>query len=587
MAKVVGDVAVEVSADIGPLQRGMKKGSQSVRGFERDFDKTARRMKVTAGKVAGAVGLITAALGTLGAAAQQVTATARELENLSRVSGVGVERFQTLSFAVKEYGIQQDKLADILKDTNDKIGDFLATGGGPLKDFFEEIAPKVGVTAEQFRGLNSADALELYVQTLQDANVNQAEMTFHMEAIANDAARLIPLFADNAKEMKRLEGAARDLGVVLDGDVVDRASRMHTVWDRLVDSMSAKWISFASTVLIGLDNIFGLTDAGQISNMNAKLNDLASERHDLINRLNAERERASRSMFGGNDNTEIERLKTVIEATEEEMNLVHDGMSKIQEAARQREESKKALEEALSGSGSGIKLDDDEDGGGAARFSEDDLDRLKERFASERELIAEDYEQKLEMLNEFLEKKKITQEEFLKLEEELQKKHNERMRNLEEAKRSAVLGALGGMFGDLASLMRTENERLFQIGKAASIAQATIKGYEAAVEAWDKGMKIGGPPLAAAFTAASLAKTGALISSIANTSSSGGGSSGGAGGAGGAVGAGGAPQVQTQRVDLNIIGGDSRDRMVARQVIETLNSAQRDGFRLDPRLIGS
>ena len=80
--------------------------------------------------------------------------------------------------------------------------------------------------------------------------------------------------------------------------------------------------------------------------------------------------------------------------------------------------------------------------------------------------------------------------------------------------------------------MQTNNKKLFAIGKAAAIAEATVSGYKAAVEAWEKGMKIGGPPLAAAFTAASLAKTGALIAGIAQQNIGGGGGGGGSASAG-------------------------------------------------------
>ena len=61
---------------------------------------------------------------------------------------------------------------------NDKFGDFLITGQGPLVDFFEQIAPKVNITADAFRGLSSADALGLYVQKLEEAGVNQQQLTF-------------------------------------------------------------------------------------------------------------------------------------------------------------------------------------------------------------------------------------------------------------------------------------------------------------------------------------------------------------------------------------------------------------------------
>ena len=62
-----------------------------------------------------------------------------------------------------------------------------------MADFFENIAPQVGVTADQFRKLNGADALQLYVSSLQKANVSQNDMTFYLEAIASDASYLLPL----------------------------------------------------------------------------------------------------------------------------------------------------------------------------------------------------------------------------------------------------------------------------------------------------------------------------------------------------------------------------------------------------------
>ncbi|WP_444921160.1 hypothetical protein ACJJID_01415 [Microbulbifer sp. CnH-101-G] len=49
-----------------------------------------------------------------------------------------------MTYAAQRYGVEQDKVADILKDTSDKVGDFLQNGGGPLKDFFDNIAPQVG-----------------------------------------------------------------------------------------------------------------------------------------------------------------------------------------------------------------------------------------------------------------------------------------------------------------------------------------------------------------------------------------------------------------------------------------------------------
>jgi len=89
--------------------------------------------------------------------------SAIQIDNLSTLAGVSVERFQVLSMATSQFGIEQEKLADILKDVNDKFGDFTQTGAGPLADFFENIAPKVGLTASAFADLSSENKLGAYI----------------------------------------------------------------------------------------------------------------------------------------------------------------------------------------------------------------------------------------------------------------------------------------------------------------------------------------------------------------------------------------------------------------------------------------
>lgn len=146
-----------------------------------------------------------------------------QMARMAELSGSTAEEFQRWAYASRSVGIEQDKLGDIFKDVQDKIGDFLQTGGGPMADFFENIAPKVGVTAEQFRNLSGPDALQLYVSSLEQANLSQSEMTFYMEAIANDATLLLPLLRNNAAGFKDLAAEAEELGLVLSGEAAAAA----------------------------------------------------------------------------------------------------------------------------------------------------------------------------------------------------------------------------------------------------------------------------------------------------------------------------------------------------------------------------
>ena len=131
------------------------------------------------------------------------------------MANASANTFQKMAFGARTMGIEQEKLADILKDVNDRVGDFLSTGGGPMADFFEKIAPKVGVTAQQFEGLSGPEALQLYVSSLERANLSQQEMTFFMESMASDATKLLPLLRNNGEQMGIFADKAERMGIAL------------------------------------------------------------------------------------------------------------------------------------------------------------------------------------------------------------------------------------------------------------------------------------------------------------------------------------------------------------------------------------
>lgn len=164
MTKTVADILVEVGGDVTPLTRALKKGG-------RDLDTFGKRAART-GKQIAKVGAAMAAALTVGATASVGLArrsadAAVEVDRLARVAGTTSTEFQRMAAAAQTVGISQEKLSDILKDVNDRVGDFLATGGGPMADFFERIAPQVGVTADQFARLSGPEALQLYVSSLK------------------------------------------------------------------------------------------------------------------------------------------------------------------------------------------------------------------------------------------------------------------------------------------------------------------------------------------------------------------------------------------------------------------------------------
>lgn len=176
----------------------------------------------------------------------KVGETAKQIENQARLANATTTEFQEWAFASKSVSVEQDKLSDIMKDVNDKFGDFMQTGGGEMKDFFEKIAPKVGVTAKEFQGLSGPQILGKYYDTLKKANVSQAEMTFYMEAIANDATLLAPLLDNNAEKLKEYAKQAHDLGVILDQDAIAKTKEFNTALGTLQSTMQGVFTRMAA-----------------------------------------------------------------------------------------------------------------------------------------------------------------------------------------------------------------------------------------------------------------------------------------------------------------------------------------------------
>lgn len=69
-------------------------------------------------------------------------------------------------------------------------------------------------------------------------------------------------------------------------------------------------------------------------------------------------------------------------------------------------------------------------------------------------------------------------------------------------------------FNNLASIGSTFGKKGFEVAKAASIASATLKGYESAVSSYAAGTKVGGPVVGAVYAAASIVATTAQIAQI-------------------------------------------------------------------------
>ncbi|WJJ93449.1 hypothetical protein [Neopusillimonas aromaticivorans] len=219
-----GSIVVDLLARTGSFETDIDRAAKKARQFGAD----AQQIAVGLDKVAlGIAGMAAAGITALTAMAVRVASAAAEISNFSAIAGASTVEFQRMAAAASTVGISQEKLADQLKDFQEKVGEFIRSGGGGMKDFFEQVAPKVGVTTEQFRKLSGPEGLQTYYNALQKAGLNQKEMSFYLESMASDTTALIPILHNGGQELNRLADRAQRFGYIMSEDAVKQSQKLH------------------------------------------------------------------------------------------------------------------------------------------------------------------------------------------------------------------------------------------------------------------------------------------------------------------------------------------------------------------------
>lgn len=186
---------------------------------------------VAAGAVAGlAVGGTVAATAGLATLAIEVANNNVELAKFSALANTSIQSFQGLSGAAQTLGFSQEKLSDMMKDFNEKIGEFASVGSGGAKDFFEQIAVKTESgaegakkLAEEMSKMDGVEALQTYVDKLEEAGINQQQMSFYLESMGSDLTGLIPILQDGGKLWKEYQSAMEEAGIITGEEAIQKS----------------------------------------------------------------------------------------------------------------------------------------------------------------------------------------------------------------------------------------------------------------------------------------------------------------------------------------------------------------------------
>lgn len=240
-------VEVHVGAKTSELKKGMNEAESIVKdtaqeievtgkkvdfqidvsGVQKTFDNLSSNISTQmlglGKKIAAGIGSVLAVDGLVSFTRNAIS-TASEVQKMSDMLGESVEDFQYFAKGAQTAGLSLEQFGMMGKDALDRLSE-ARRGEGEMMDFFEKVAPKIGVTIDMFKDLSGPEVIQAYYDGLEKANLSHAEIITYMEQIVNDGSLLIPLLKDGGAGFKKWGEEAKNAGAIMSKDMVDNLGK--------------------------------------------------------------------------------------------------------------------------------------------------------------------------------------------------------------------------------------------------------------------------------------------------------------------------------------------------------------------------
>lgn len=217
------DLITKTAQFTNPIKEAEKQTQAS-------FDKMRKHVNTYGAAIAGVAA--SAVVGLAGMAVQTANQAA-ELEKFAFRANTTTQEFQKMAAGAGALGIEGDKLSDMMKDFNERIGEITSVGSGPMKDFFDRMSSDMKGGAKEAKSLilemqklSGPEALQMYVDKLEEAGVTQQQMSFYLESMASDLTDLYPLLANGGEGMKLYGDMAERAGIIMTDETIEAAKTL-------------------------------------------------------------------------------------------------------------------------------------------------------------------------------------------------------------------------------------------------------------------------------------------------------------------------------------------------------------------------
>lgn len=260
MTKVVGEVAIDVTADIGPLVTQMKRGEGAIDGLRGAASRASRGLTAFGDKAASlGAGLtavtagITAAAGAAFVLTKNVADAGDQTAKAARGAGVSGEYFQEMAFAMGQVAaISQDDMAAGMTRVTRLLGD-AQQGSKSAIAAFEQIGISQADIASG--AVSTEQAYNALVSTLSATTDPATAAAIATDLLGKSGAALGPKLAGSAGAIAALRDRASELGVVMSEDALAASEQFGDQLDEVQKGFEGLKIAIANELLPVFTNV--------------------------------------------------------------------------------------------------------------------------------------------------------------------------------------------------------------------------------------------------------------------------------------------------------------------------------------------
>ncbi|WP_320202386.1 phage tail tape measure protein [Agrobacterium rosae] len=248
----IKDLERNMARASGTTEREFRKMSMSSKRATSQMEEDAKR---STSRINQAMSTVSASIGTMGKAfaggiagaiigqgiagtierIREVARGVAEIGDQAKMAGLSLQAFQELRYVAEQNRLGVDSLTDGIKELNLRADEFVATGGGSAAEAFG----RLGYSADMLKTkLKDPQALFIEIIGLLGQLDRAAQIRISDELFGGTGGeKFVQLIEQGQVGIRKTIKEARDLGVVMDDEVIARADELDKAFNKITTSV--------------------------------------------------------------------------------------------------------------------------------------------------------------------------------------------------------------------------------------------------------------------------------------------------------------------------------------------------------------